>query len=100
MSIIPTAQALTFGARETTCTDYARGVYSEGRNTGVAEMAYTPALTPDQARTLAAYIRTGRVAHLYPRKRCISLNGNRLLPIADAMAQMRACLDATNPPRA
>jgi hypothetical protein len=59
-------------------------------------MAYAPALTAEQARILAAYIRTGRIAHLYPRKRTISLNGFPALPIREAVDRMRATVNAEN----
>lgn len=54
--------------------------------------AYGGVLTLAQARILAAYIKTGRIAHLYPRKRTISLNGFPGLPIKDAIARMAQTL--------
>lgn len=53
---------------------------------------FKPALTANQAKILVDYIKTGRVAHLYPKKRTIALNGFPGLPINEAIAKMQATL--------
>ena len=57
---------------------------------------FKPALTATQAKILADYIKTGRVAHLYPKKRVISLNGFPGIPISDAIIKMAATIKAVN----
>ena len=51
-------------------------------------------MTPNQKRVYEAYQAAGWSAHFYPRKRVISLNGFRTLPVAQAVKKMRDCLRA------
>lgn len=57
---------------------------------------WTPGLTPAQAAVLAAYIKAGYVAHFYPRKKTIALNGFPGLPVVEACKRMGATLDRIN----
>jgi len=53
---------------------------------------FKPALTATQVKILAEYIKTGRVAHLYPKKRTIALNSFPGVPIKDAIEKMLTVL--------
>ena len=54
---------------------------------------WTPTLTPAQCAVLKAYITAGYVAHLYPRKKTIALNGFPGIPIVEACKRMGETLD-------
>lgn len=55
-----------------------------------------------QQNIIEKYIATNRIAFYHPRKKTISLNGGRELPINEAITQMMDCLmnaDKTHEPK-
>lgn len=58
----------------------------------MTKQSWTACLNAEQAAILAAFIQTGRVAHLYPRRRTITCNGFPPMTIPHAVAYMRGVL--------
>lgn len=54
--------------------------------------AWTPGLTAAQSATLASFIRAGYVAHFYPRKKTIAINGFPGIPVSQAIERMQSIL--------
>ncbi len=53
-------------------------------------------MTDAQTTIIESYRATGRLAFHYPRKKLISLNGHKAIPVKEAIAQMRHLLEATS----